>query len=238
MVKAELIKRSPLRILEKSTHGGLGKGNLGVITARRGVGKTAFLVHLATDQLFQDKPVIHVSFSTSTNHIIDWYEDIFGEIKKRHNLDSALMVHDEIVKKRVIMNFNQDGPEVLRVIKSLKSMIAAGHFPASVIVVDGFDFSRAGEEDISNFKSFAEEMELEIWFSATKKIPAEYTEDEDNRRIDPSLIRFDKFISILIVLIPMKGYIHIELIKDHDSPAVPDMHLKLDPKILLISRED
>ncbi|GAG59387.1 unnamed protein product, partial [marine sediment metagenome] len=47
-----------------------------------------------------------------------------------------------------------------------------------------------------------------------------------------------KFISILIVLIPMKGYIHIELIKDHDSPVVPDMHLKLDPKILLISREN
>ena len=94
MVKAELIKRSPLRILEKSTHGGLGKGNLGVITARRGVGKTAFLVHLATDQLFQDKPVIHVSFSTSTNHIIDWYEDIFKEIA--YFIDQPQIFQDRI----------------------------------------------------------------------------------------------------------------------------------------------
>ena len=30
MLKEEIIKRSPIRILEKSIHGGLGKGNLGV----------------------------------------------------------------------------------------------------------------------------------------------------------------------------------------------------------------
>ena len=58
MVKEELVSRSPLRILEKSTHGGLGKGNLGVIAAKRGVGKTAFLVHMATDQLFQGNHII------------------------------------------------------------------------------------------------------------------------------------------------------------------------------------
>jgi hypothetical protein len=35
MVKKELITRSPLRILEKSTSGGVGKGNIGIITARK-----------------------------------------------------------------------------------------------------------------------------------------------------------------------------------------------------------
>ena len=104
MVKQELIKRSPLRILEKTIHGGLGKGNLGVIAARKGVGKTAFLVHLSTDQLFQDKHVIHVSFSSNTKHIIEWYEDIFNEISNRFELESAMSVHDSIIKNRVIMN--------------------------------------------------------------------------------------------------------------------------------------
>ncbi len=45
MVKSELINRSPLRILEKSIQGGVGKGNIGVIASRKGVGKTACLVH-------------------------------------------------------------------------------------------------------------------------------------------------------------------------------------------------
>lgn len=95
MVKAELIKRSPLRIFEKSIQGGLGKGNLGILASRKGVGKTACLVHIATDKLFQGKHVIHVSFSARTDHIINWYEDIFKEIAKKQNLESAVTVHDE-----------------------------------------------------------------------------------------------------------------------------------------------
>ena len=71
MVKSELIKRSPLRVFEKSINGGLGKGNLGVLASRKGVGKTACLVHIATDQLFNDKHVIHVSFSSRVDHIVD-----------------------------------------------------------------------------------------------------------------------------------------------------------------------
>ena len=56
------------------------KGFMAVI-GKKGVGKTACLVHIATDQLFLNKHVIHVSFSGDTRHIISWYEDIFKEIR-------------------------------------------------------------------------------------------------------------------------------------------------------------
>ena len=62
MIKEERNRRSPLRILEKSIHGGLGKGNIGVIAAKKGVGKTACLVHIATDQLFLNKHVIQAYY--------------------------------------------------------------------------------------------------------------------------------------------------------------------------------
>ena len=46
MYRKQVNEHSPIRILEQSIHGGLGKGNLGVVMARAGVGKTACLVHL------------------------------------------------------------------------------------------------------------------------------------------------------------------------------------------------
>ena len=49
MHRKELNERSPLRVLEKSIHGGLGRGNLGVVIARHGVGKSAFLVGYGLD---------------------------------------------------------------------------------------------------------------------------------------------------------------------------------------------
>ena len=45
----DFIKVSPLKLLEMSVNKALGKGNLGVLMARAGVGKTACLIHIAFD---------------------------------------------------------------------------------------------------------------------------------------------------------------------------------------------
>jgi archaellum biogenesis ATPase FlaH len=233
MIKAELIKRSPLRILEKSTHGGLGKGNLGVIAARKGVGKTAVLVHLSTDQLFQGKHVIHVSFSSNTQHIIDWYEDIFKELARQYELDAAMKVHDEVIKNRVIMNFNQEGVKVTQILKSLKAMIKDGSFAADVIIVDGYDFAKTSDENVKEFSLFAQELGIEIWFSASlKQSELDAVTEQD---IPTIFTPFLKHIAIFIMLKSKNGYVNLELKKDHDIKIVDDLHLKLDPKILLIS---
>ena len=154
MIKAELIKRSPLRILEKSIQGGLGEGNIGVLASRKGVGKTACLVHIATDKLFQNKPVIHVSYASRVDYIINWYEDIFKEIAKKRELERAIEVHDDIIKNRVIMNFKQDGAKTGQILKSLEAMIQYGQFAANALIVDGYDFAVGTPDDLQKFREF------------------------------------------------------------------------------------
>lgn len=232
MVKKELISRSPLRILEKSTNGGVGKGNIGVIAARKGVGKTACLVHIATDQLFQGKHVIHVSFAQNTNHIVSWYEHIFEEISRRHKLDCTMDVHDDIIKRRVIMNFRQDGVQSEQVQKGIRSMIKEGNFSADLVVVDGFDFSSISTEEFSGFKKLAEEMGMEMWFSATLHRDSSFVNG-----IPSVLAPIMNQLAIIIMLEPREGLIHLKLLKDHESTPAEDLHLKLDPQILLIAEE-
>jgi hypothetical protein len=234
MIKSELIKNSPLRILEQSTHGGVGKGNIGVLAARQGVGKTACLVHIATDRLFQEKHVIHVSFAGSPAHIISWYEDIFEELARRLDLENNMDVHDELIKNRVIMNFNQEGVKIEMVAKSLRAMIKDGGFTADCIIVDGFDFEKGAPEDLRVFKALAEELGLEIWFSASLKDKEVVFDDNGFPAI---LSAYLPSIAILIFLRPEKGFIRLELKKDHDRIPNEDLHLKLDPKILLITGE-
>ena len=53
--------RSPLRLLEKGLQGGLGIGNIGVLVAGHGVGKTPFLVGVALDELLRQGTVLHVA---------------------------------------------------------------------------------------------------------------------------------------------------------------------------------
>lgn len=230
MVKKELIERSPLRILEKSTHGGVGKGAIGVFAAKAGAGKTAGLVHLAVDQLFQDKHVIHVSFYETTDHIINWYEDIFKEIAKKSNLANAMEVHDDIIKNRIIMNYTQDGIHITEIEKSIKSLIENGNFSADIMVIDGYDFGISSASELKEFREFAGNLGLSLWFSANVE------ESIKEGELPAVLNELAEEIDVIIGMQQLTDHIHLALLKDHDS-EIKDMHLKLDAETLLIAEE-
>ncbi len=234
MLQEELVSRSPFRILDKTIHGGLGTGNLGVIASRKGVGKTACLVHLATDRLLQKKHVVHVSYASRTDHIVSWYEDIFQEIARNRKLDNAMQVHDEIIRNRVLMNFNQEGTSVTAVLKSVGTLMSEGSFDAEVLVVDGFDFAMASAAELHPFREFAAEHGVTVWFSATVR-----REDPpaDDRGVPQVLLPYIDDIEVLVTLAPAGQQVKLNLIKDHDRFVTEDLHLHLDPKTLLIAED-
>ena len=232
MVKEELIKRSPLRVLEQAIHGGLGKGHIGVLASPKGVGKTACLVHIATDKLLQGRPVIHVSYASRVDYIINWYEDIFAELAKKRKLESAVDIHDELVKNRVIMNFKQEGTKTEQVLRSLEAMITFGKVQADAVIVDGYDFALGSSDDLSRFKAFAQKLGVEVWFSASLKENGVPIYGEGGM---PDLLK-DAVgsIDVLITLHAVGNHVELRVVKDKDHPAPGLLKLKLDPKTLLI----
>lgn len=232
MVREELNRRSPLRVFENSIHGGLGKGNLGVIASRHGIGKTACMVHMATDKLFRNEHVIHISFSQNVNHVIAWYEDIFKEISTKRELDNAMSVHDDIIKNRVIMNFNQDNVSVEQIIKSLRTMITDGGFKADAIFFDGYKMTTVEHEAVERIKAFAQEIGVEIWFSVS---PVRPDVSFDEYGIPETL---NKIVDVVDVLVGMKydgDKVVMTVVKDHGELQPEKLSLSLDPNSMLIS---
>ena len=234
MVRSELNERGPLRVFEKSINGGLGKGHIGVLASKKGVGKTACLVHIATDKLFRGRHVIHVSFSQKVDHIINWYEDIFKEIAKKRDLEDAIDIHDEIIKNRVIMNFNSQGTTIDQVLKSLSAMMTEGNFPADSVIFDGYKLAKASQDDMGKLKAFAKEANIELWFSVS--LNGEDPTFNENG-IPTLLVDRVKDLDVLITLKYKGDHVHFQLIKDHENIELKDMSLMLDPKTMLIARE-
>ncbi len=234
MVRAELNKRSPLRILEKSIHGGVGKGKIGILASRKGVGKTACLVHIATDKLLRGRQVIHVSFSSRVDHIINWYNDIFKEIAKKRELESAVEIHNEIIKKRVIMNFSQSGINIRHILESINAMITQGNFAADSVIFDGYNIQEATNEDLIAIRDFAKQINLEVWFSISLKGEEPLF---DEKGIPTELKKYYEHLDVLISMKYEGGHVHLKVVKDHDNVEPKDMNLKLDPKTLLIAEE-
>jgi hypothetical protein len=235
MVKEELIRRSPLRILERSIHGELDAGSIGVFAARKGTGKTACLVHIATDQLLQGRHVIHVSFAGRTDHIVTWYEDIFREIAERRKLDDAMQIHDDLVRQRVIMNFNQHGITVNQLLRSIRAMIDDGQFRADLVIIDGYEFAEGEPTTLQALKEFAQEHKLKIWFSAS--IHRE-DGDPDENGVPAALVRFMPEIDVLISFRPEEDHIKLHLVRGKSGYVGEDLPLELDLRTLLIRGED
>ena len=233
MIKEELIQRSPVRIFEKSIHGGLKAGEIGVIAAPSGIGKTSVLVQIALDKLLQGEKVIHVSFSQHTDYVLSWYEDIFDEFIWKKNLDHAKEVKDDLVKNRVILNFNQDGVTGDQILKSLKALIMDGKFNAASIIIDGFDFNRTVRERMDAIKASAQEMGLSIWYSCNVK------ENEPGRQGLPlSLNDYADMLDVVIILEPKADHIELSAVKDRNVTDLEHLAVKLDPRTLLILKNE
>ncbi|MEI6385992.1 MAG: hypothetical protein WCQ50_05105 [Spirochaetota bacterium] len=232
MLKAELIAKSPMRVLEKSIEGGLAIGNIGIIASKKGVGKTSVLVQIAIDKLLQGQKVIHVSFSSNTRHVFDWYENIFTEVAKKRGLEHADEVRDELVHNRVIMNFSQGSLKTEQILSSIRHLMVEGGIKASTLVIDGFDFQKSTPEILATMHAFAVEMAVEIWFSATLPIDGQLA---TKGKAPTILTAFMPSIAVLVVLEPKTEYIHFDVVKHHESTNLEDLKIKLDPKTLLIA---
>ena len=231
----ELTKISPLRVFEESIGGGLGRGNLGVLISRHGVGKTACLVHLATDKLFRGEHVIHVSFSGNVEHVINWYKEVFQEVSDKQGLDGAATVYDEILANRVVMNFSQDMVSIDKVLSSLETLINAGSFKADAILFDGYKLTAANLEDVKKIKEFAAKLNVEVWFSVS---PVRQDIKYDEYGVPESISPYLEVVDVLVGLkMNEKGdRVRMTLVKEHDKVSEKPLEVCLDPKTMLISR--
>lgn len=232
MLKKELIERSPIRVLEKSIHGGLGKGNLGVFAARKGVGKTASLVHVATDKLLRGEKVLHISFADDPQHIENWYKQVYKEVASTYKLENAFAIYDEILPLRLLLHFKQKDISFQEIEKSIDQLIDSLSFTPSLLIVDGFDFETATDADMENWKKLAEKMNAEMWFSATLH---RHKLDIDEAGIPAPVNGLKNFFTVIIMLDPKQEFVELKLLKDNGADSLDKLRLKLDPRTMLIS---
>ena len=104
MEKKDLIAHSPVRYFDNATSAGLKDGEMGLITAKKGLGKTSILVQFGIDALLNDKALVHVSFDQQSSNVIAWYSSVMAEVakKKNFNLDE---VQDCSVANNFFANF-------------------------------------------------------------------------------------------------------------------------------------
>ena len=228
MYRTFLNARSPLRLLEKGLHGGLGPGNLGVVLAGHGVGKTSFLVGVALDELLRGGRVLHVCLDHTVSHVRAHYDTVFEDLASSTHLEDEAQVHTEIDRRRSIRVYAPDALTPSKLREAVKLESDAGGQP-SLLILEGMDCEKLPEDDVRDLKALAGELAAEVWMSAP-------SDQEHPVEVPPALLRFDDLISVVLALQPGADSVALQALKDHGNPDLSDLHVSLDPRTLLLVR--
>jgi hypothetical protein len=226
----DLKNLSVLRVLERSSRPGLGRGNLGVVMAKAGVGKTACLIHIAMCKLLQDEKLVHISLDNPPDKVTSYYNVIFSELVKALDIRNEQQIKASVEKNRLILSYLNQSFQIQRLKEYMKNLgEKIGHFP-DTLIVDGLDFSKAERNVFEGLKEIAETSNVEIWLSALAgKDPL----DVNERGIPYPCSRFDDLLSIILLLEPTQSEISVKILKHPDGYGANDVHLRLNTNTFL-----
>jgi hypothetical protein len=227
MDRTFLNARSPLRVLEKSLHGGLGAGNLGVVVAAHGVGKTSFLVGVALDDLLRGQDVLHVALDQTVSHVRAYYDTVFDDLASSTHLEDIARVHADVDRHRRIRAYPPAAFDAAKLREAVKLEAEAGANP-SLIVLEGCDLASAGRDELAALKALASELQAEIWLSVVN--------DGQRHDMAGAVGELGDLVSVVLALEPASGHVALRVLKDHENPDVSKLHVALDPKSLLLVR--
>jgi hypothetical protein len=220
--------RSPLRALEKGLHGGLGIGNLGVLVAGHGVGKSSFLVGVGLDELLRGGTVLHVTLDQTVSHVRDHYDTVYGALATSTRLDDAAVTHNEIDIQRRIRAYQSDDFSASKLADAVKIESEAGARP-TLIVIDGLEVARLDREDLAGIRALAQELAAEVWFTLQ-------TETEAVVGVPAAVEAVSDVISVILAIEPSRDEMTLRVLKDHENEDLQDLHVSLDPRTLLLVR--
>src|SRR4051794_40327230 len=148
MYGKELNERNPLRLFEHSIHGGLGTGNIGVVVARHGIGKTAFLVGIALDDAMRGRKVLHVSLDKTVDHLREFYDEIFMDLANSARLEDLAAERLQMERNRIIHTYAGKAITIDKLRHSIEFLKEYAQFNPACVIIEGFDFETATLEDM------------------------------------------------------------------------------------------
>jgi len=233
MYQKELNECNPLRLLEHSIHGGLGLGNLGVIVARHGIGKTALLVGIALDEAMRGRKTLHVSLDNTVDHLREFYDEVFIDLAYSARLEDPSAVRLEMERNRILHTYAGKSFTIHKLRHSINFLKEYAHFTPVCVILEGFDFDRATVQDVEAFRQLALDFNVELWMSAVRhrNLPV------DDHGIPESVAQFTSSISVIVQMKDDNGGVALSILKDHDNPDVARVALALDPSTMLLVKK-
>jgi hypothetical protein len=162
----------------KILNGGAGAGELSVVIAPTGVGKSHFLVHIGAQALLQGKSVLHFTFELNEravgirydSHLLD-IDSLDCPARKQEVKDFYMQNAGKLGKLRV--KYFPTGSATVNTLRSFIDKLSLENFRPDIVIVDYAGIMRSTEKYelarmelkkiYEELRSFAGELDVPVW---------------------------------------------------------------------------
>lgn len=209
---------APLSLLDKSSKGGLGRGNLGAVLARAGAGKTACLISLALGKMLRGEKIVHVSLGETPEKVKAHYELIFNQIRTATREGDKALSKEILDKSRIILAFLKQSFDTERFRTNLENLTQRLDFRPETVIIDGLNFEDCERSLVEGLKQAAADFGAEIWFSVRSH---RHINEKSDRGIPFPLSRMEDLFTVVLEIEQEGSQFFLTLIEfsDNDYPS-------------------
>lgn len=228
----ETLSQGPApRPFDSAFPGGLAAGELGVVTARAGVGKTACLVQIALADLLHGRAALHVALDMTVSQVRQWYDRLFQEAGRRGLVEASDSKRMDLERRRHIHSYPQQGFDADRLSGALTFLGDVMDFRPQVVVVDGYPFDQATGEKIQQLADVAAVSRVPLWLTA---LAHRHAPVDQATGLPEPIKQFAPALSVVLHLTPSDQQVQLRLLKDRDAEVPRTLPVRLDPTSLLL----
>ena len=232
MANQGICDRSPLRVFDRAIGGGLGRGNLGIVLSRHGVGKTSFLIGLALDALLQGRKVLHISTKETVDHLLTFYGELYAAMADMLDLENRPARLLDVERNRHIHVYNRDYFTLEKLGESMAFLRDAANFHPDMVIMDGTPrFEHTEPWEMEGVQKLLRDWNAEVWTSAHTHREGQQI---DARGVPSEVARYDDYLAVIVFLESTADHVRVRIAKDHEREQVATLHMELDPKTRML----
>jgi hypothetical protein len=211
----DVIESHPLRLLEGRK--ALPKGEISLMLARHGEGKSAALINFALDEIMKDRKLLHFTVGMPSEKAHHYYQKIFNDNNKRY-LSSHNKNWEDIYHHFTVVSYLDAAKMVADLDNEIETILGSTDVEASMIVVDGLDFDANISGQLAELKEVAQKRGIKLL--ASLSIHRNGVGEVD---LDGPFSIAKQYSSHIYYLepAPEKDRINLELVTEHGNEILP-----------------
>ncbi len=212
----------------------LAPGEMGVLAARAGAGKTACLTHLAIAHLLRGEPVLHVSVDNVPDKVKLWYRELLNNLFAARPGCDPLEIQHKIEPLRLIMSFMNRAFSPGKLEQGFENLKQQAKSAPALLILDGLDFENIERPVFEQIREIALARSARVWISARMH---RHISEINERGIPYPMNRVDDLFGSILMLETEGESIRLEILKQNGKYKPMDSGLLLDPQTFLLRKK-